>query len=1360
MLNYRGDVYFDSNALQDGDGSQDNPYKYLNSSSLSNCSVAHLKNGEYNYNSNELIIRCDLSLVGENPNNTFIKNIEINNNQNYFNITFINITFINPKITSYGILNIDNCIITNGTNSNIITRKFLDYNFNSQVNIINSNFHNLISNNGFFDMQNTTATIFNSNFHDNFANYGGVMLIFDSFMDIFNSNFHDNSALNTGGIIYSDNSILRLFSLNATNNSARNGVIFLDNSNLTLGRSLFDLNNVSECGGVIYSNDSNITLNNSNFNNNYAVVGGGVLYDFGLSCVDIMASNFDSNCAEGYGGVIVGEKYSNINVGNSTFLNNGAFKEGGVVYINESDLNIYNSSFVNSLASFGGAICNLKSKANIKNAEFRDNAAFYDGGAIYNMYSILNLTQTVFDNNGLFLDNSTVNMESSNFTYSTIELSYKSDFNKDNDSICRDIFYSDPSLDRISGAPIYCGNYSDDIVLYDCYDGRDYDLNTSVKNQGSGSNCWAFASLATLESCLLKINQSIFDLSEENMKNVMARFSDYGLDTVTNGGGGYSLAMGYLSGWFGPVLESEDVYCPTNSLSPILDSCMHIQNIYIIPQDNITSIKEAVCKYGSVYYEFLWNLSYLNSTTYNYNGAADNIGKHAVSIIGWDDNFSCDNFKFKPENKGAWIAKNSWGNTQDNGYLYISYENNIKTLNRTRFFTFIFNDSTDYNHIYQYDIVQTGTLFYNGSNSVCFSNNFTSSRNELLSAVSTYFLTENINYTISVKINNIEVHSQEGFMKNKGYYTIPLTNQSLFLNMNDNFEIIFYLYSSNGTVYAPICNDEFITHVLHPDNSSSYGQYGLVNTLNDGVFCIKSFTILNKTKITIIPLNDTVYTKNNFNQIFFQVLDNNCSSVNRGKLILNIDNSNYATDVVDGIAEFNNIVLSHAGFINCNVFYIDDVLYENSNVTWSFINKEFLDVNLTLIDSCYGQVQKISVAMPENREIILQFNNASYLINRTQIIELGMLDIGNYSILIYSVGDYFVDNNVFNFTVLNDRYSLIANNVTKYYGGFERFYASLIDKLNHSVENKFLSIIINGAIYNRITDANGTVSIALNLNSGVYNVTVVFDNIAVVSLVTILHTVNGTNVVKMFRNGTQYFATFRNSTGNYLVNGTIVKFNINGVMYERKISGDNGLARLNINLDYGEYVITAMNPCTGENAANNITVLSLLTENMNLTKYYRNASQYTVKVLGFDGNPVGAGIAVKFNINGVFYERITNESGITKLNINLEPGDYIITAEYNGCMVSNHIKVLPVLTAQDITMRYRDGTQFVATLVDGQGHPYPDQIVNFNINGIFYNRITDSSGQAKLNINLMPGEYIITSMYNSSSISNTIMISA
>lgn len=70
-----------------------------------------------------------------------------------------------------------------------------------------------------------------------------------------------------------------------------------------------------------------------------------------------------------------------------------------------------------------------------------------------------------------------------------------------------------------------------------------------------------------------------------------------------------------------------------------------------------------------------------------------------------------------------------------------------------------------------------------------------------------------------------------------------------------------------------------------------------------------------------------------------------------------------------------------------------------------------------------------------------------------------------------------------------------------------------------------------------------------------------------------------------------------------------------------------------------------------------------------------------------------------------------------RINRNLPHGVYIITANYEGCCVSNSIEVLSILNASDLTKRYGEPNPFVATLLDGQGCPYPNQTVTFNIIG-------------------------------------------
>ena len=105
-------------------------------------------------------------------------------------------------------------------------------------------------------------------------------------------------------------------------------------------------------------------------------------------------------------------------------------------------------------------------------------------------------------------------------------------------------------------------------------------------------------------------------------------------------------------------------------------------------------------------------------------------------------------------------------------------------------------------------------------------------------------------------------------------------------------------------------------------------------------------------------------------------------------------------------------------------------------------------------------------------------------------------------------------------------------------------------------------------------------------------------------------------------------------------------------------------------------------------------------------------------------------------------------------------GEYVITAinPVTGENAANNITVLPVLSASDLKMKYMDGSKFRATLLDGQGKPYAEQRVQFNVNGVLYSRTTDSNGQAELNIRLPAGEYIITSSYNGANIANKITI--
>ena len=143
-----------------------------------------------------------------------------------------------------------------------------------------------------------------------------------------------------------------------------------------------------------------------------------------------------------------------------------------------------------------------------------------------------------------------------------------------------------------------------------------------------------------------------------------------------------------------------------------------------------------------------------------------------------------------------------------------------------------------------------------------------------------------------------------------------------------------------------------------------------------------------------------------------------------------------------------------------------------------------------------------------------------------------------------------------------------------------------------------------------------------------------------------------------------------------------------------------------------------------------------------------------------NGNPL-VNAAVKFNINGVFYTKITNSEGIATLNIKLLPAEYIIT-NYNlvtGEENSNKVTVKSLLVDNsDLVKYYLNESKYTLKVIGKDGKVAAGQEVSFNINGVFYHRTTDENGMASLNIRLNPGKYIITSIWNEYQIGNNITI--
>ena len=250
----------------------------------------------------------------------------------------------------------------------------------------------------------------------------------------------------------------------------------LSNSQVYLDNCTFLNNHVYS--GVINIKSGSLEIVNSLFMNNYAEQYGGAIYvrESKFICRNLEIINSTSKM----GGAIT-SLYSNLNLTNLTARNNNAKYSGGAIYALFGTLSIYDSTFINNTAQKDGGALFIDEVSNFTtfNSTFTDNAAGSIAGAVYSAIS-RNLNHSSVLNESLMnsFSNNSAGFENDVYECEAINLNYNSSQNY---------------MLIMSGLPY-------DSVLPDSYDLRTYNWVTPVKNQGSNGNCWAFSSLASLES--------------------------------------------------------------------------------------------------------------------------------------------------------------------------------------------------------------------------------------------------------------------------------------------------------------------------------------------------------------------------------------------------------------------------------------------------------------------------------------------------------------------------------------------------------------------------------------------------------------------------------------------------------------------------------------------------------------------------------------------------------------------------------------------------------------------------------------------------------------------------------------------
>ncbi len=283
-------------------------------------------------------------------------------------------------------------------------------------------------------------------------------------------------------------------------------------------------------------------------------------------------------------------------------------------------------------------------------------------------------------------------------------------------------FYSNPDFMDVIPVDIYSFSEKE---IPSKYDSRDVDGKcyiTAVEDQGYTSLCWTYAALGAVESSLLKHHEDMdpesLDLSEKHLAYYNLHRADGSYGGTIDGdfrelvnrdneagawlfdydtgyidcGGVTDFCISLLTAWKGPVEEKDnDALKSTygsryifsdngDKPSDAYESICHVQAVDQMPAhlSNNTLVKQMIMEHGSVTVGIngepkFWKGHQLNMYSC-FGGEKVKTADHDVLIIGWDDDYSGENFATIPEGDGAWICKNSWGTgSGKNGCFYLSY---------------------------------------------------------------------------------------------------------------------------------------------------------------------------------------------------------------------------------------------------------------------------------------------------------------------------------------------------------------------------------------------------------------------------------------------------------------------------------------------------------------------------------------------------------------------------------------------------------------------------------------------------------------------------------------------------------------
>lgn len=546
------------------------------------------------------------------------------------------------------------------------------------------------------------------------------------------------------------------------------------------------------------------------------------------------------------------------------------------------------------------------------------------------------------------------------------------------------------------------------------YSSLDLGFLSDIRDQKNTGSCWAFAANSCVETSARKEGLGDFDFSEKHMEYSMTRYpyttsslvNPMGISRELDGGGNNFYAASYFFRFTGPILEEkmaftddnypiDDNSIPTDVPSVVIGNYdIEYYNQGICSDESINSIKDKIMKYGSVgaslYMESTSYSDYINGNYFYYPGSLST--NHAVNIVGWDDSISSTNFNNNPSRNGAWIVRNSWGESfGDKGYFYVSYDDS-NICRRISNFNDIKENNYDNAYSANYGLANF-RLGYSSGDSLYTSAKFTkkTDETEYLDRVS-FEVEKNSSYEVYLsKSNNLESKDDwvllgSGSTRSSGVKTFIFDVEEI----NSDYTIIVK-YTSSEDYYLPVLcksDNDVYEYANIPLGMSKYSYDG--SSWEDlGEYSSSASSIEGCSSVIF------AYTRNSMNQDTTEAYDINIKSiVGSSDIIYAKSNDYYSVNLelknVDELSAITHKVLDSQNADVTGEFILSDTFADgvvtiklNNNVSagkYKYIIK-YKDIEKNVEFNIYNVLESTKYQIDGNT-ITITLNNVKS-INKT-----------------------------------------------------------------------------------------------------------------------------------------------------------------------------------------------------------------------------------------------------------------------------------------------------------------------------------------------------------------------------------------